>query len=175
MHEYDNSWQFRDLYLSSTVKLEEGWHANRYFNDDREPYYPSIVVDDFDKINFVYQDSSDGNFDIFLSKDNLVSSINSNKSKSISDFLLFQNYPNPFNSTTIINYIVPVRAFVKIQIFNLLGRNVKSLISKSQNPGRKTTSWDGTDCNGKIVSSGSYFCVLSLNDKVRIRKLLFLK
>ena len=74
---------------------------------------------------------------------------------------LQQNYPNPFNPTTTIEYDLgfidgPFQK-VNITVYDILGRNIKTLINEEQSIGRYRVRWDGKDQNGVPVSSGIYF------------------
>ena len=93
-------------------------------------------------------------------------------------FRLSQNYPNPFNGSTTIEYDIPDgTGFTKmvIQVFNVLGQRVKTLVSEDQQPGRYSVRWDGTDQYGKSVSSGVYFYRLISKSHVGSRKMLYVK
>jgi hypothetical protein len=92
------------------------------------------------------------------------------------EFLLSQNYPNPFNPTTRISYQLPVRGDVTLEIFNLLGQKIKTLVSKNQAAGSYSILWDGKKDFGENVNSGVYFYQFNVDDKFsQTKKLLFLK
>ncbi|MDW7679561.1 MAG: DUF3160 domain-containing protein [bacterium] len=88
---------------------------------------------------------------------------------------LFQNYPNPFNTTTVISYDIPVSELVKLEIFNLRGQRVRTLLNQIQRPGYYRIVWDGCDDNGKQLSSGLYFCRLQVKSITRVEKIIFQK
>ncbi|NUN70288.1 MAG: T9SS type A sorting domain-containing protein [Bacteroidetes bacterium] len=93
-------------------------------------------------------------------------------------FRLSQNYPNPFNGATTIEYDIPDGTeFTKtvIQVFNVLGQRVKTLVAEDQQPGRYTVRWDGTDQNGNVVATGVYFYRLISKSHVGSRKMLYVK
>jgi len=90
-------------------------------------------------------------------------------------FELSQNYPNPFNSSTKIKYSVPRLSRVTIDIYNLLGRKVKSLINEMKSAGSYTANWDGTDMNGRPTSTGVYYYRISTGDLSATKKLVLLK
>ena len=85
-------------------------------------------------------------------------------------FALYLNYPNPFNSGTIIGYYLPVETEVSLSVYDLLGRKVKKLVDQYQTQGYHSTFWDGTDGNGKEVSSGIYFYVTETSEGVRLSR-----
>ena len=90
-------------------------------------------------------------------------------------FELAQNYPNPFNPTTRIEFSLPVKGQVSLVIYNLLGREIATLVNQDMNAGSHSLTWDGKDNRGAAVTSGIYFYRLESNDRVQTRKLLLLK
>ncbi len=75
-------------------------------------------------------------------------------------FVLEQNYPNPFNPLTEIVVKLPVLSEVEITIFDLLGREVRHLISQELVMGKHQILWNGKDNDGKLVASGIYLCIV---------------
>ena len=84
-------------------------------------------------------------------------------------------YPNPFNSSTRITYSVPSTAHVKLELFNLAGQKVASLVNEIQSPGRKSIMWEGLDDRGQPVSSGIYFCKISCNNLTKTERMALLR
>lgn len=72
------------------------------------------------------------------------------------EFNLAQNYPNPFNPDTEIRFFLSKSSFVNLEIFNMRGQKIKTLISKSFSAGAFSANWDGTDDFGESVRSGVY-------------------
>jgi len=72
------------------------------------------------------------------------------------EFKLHQNYPNPFNPETVISYDLPELSEVKLEIFNISGQKVITLIDGFESPGYKSVVWNGTSDNEKSVASGMY-------------------
>ncbi|HJY63624.1 MAG TPA: ammonia-forming cytochrome c nitrite reductase subunit c552 [Ignavibacteria bacterium] len=72
-------------------------------------------------------------------------------------FELTQNYPNPFNPTTYINFAIPKQSDVTIKIYDITGREVKTLVNQKMIPGTYKVDWQSDNNAGKIVSSGVYF------------------
>jgi subtilisin-like proprotein convertase family protein len=85
-------------------------------------------------------------------------------------FSLYQNYPNPFNPVTIIKYDIAKGSDVKLVVYDLLGREVKTLVSEFVNAGTYEISFDGSD-----LSSGTYFYKIIAGDYTEIRKMVILK
>ena len=92
-----------------------------------------------------------------------------------STFALHQNYPNPFNPVTTIRYDVPDNGLVRIIIYDLTGRKIKTLVDGISTPGRYSITWNGTDDFGKLVSSGMYFYRMKSTDFQSVKKLMLLK
>lgn len=91
-------------------------------------------------------------------------------------YALQQSYPNPFNSTTTIRYQLPEPAYVRLTISNLLGQEVKALVSEMQAAGWYNLVWDGRDKIGQLVSSGVYLFTLKAGGYfVQTRKALLLR
>jgi uncharacterized protein (TIGR02145 family) len=88
-------------------------------------------------------------------------------------FRLHQNYPNPFNPSTVIRYELAWPSPVRIEVYNLCGQKVKTLIDGFQNgPGQ--VIWDATDDQGRGVPSGLYICSLQAGDHRANRKMLLI-
>ena len=88
---------------------------------------------------------------------------------------LYQNYPNPFNSQTTIRYIIYQNTYVVLKIFNILGEEVRTLVSRNHNPGNYQVNWNGTSDSGKPLESGIYICQLIMSDRVERMKIILLK
>lgn len=90
-------------------------------------------------------------------------------------YVLRQNYPNPFNPQTEIEYSTPKNGHIKLEIFNVLGETVQTLVDRQQEKGTHVVTWDGTNDRGTSVSNGIYFYRLSAEDYVETNKMIFLK
>jgi hypothetical protein len=90
-------------------------------------------------------------------------------------FELGQNYPNPFNPTTTIRYTVPVQTRVRLRVFDLIGREVASLVDEEEVSGNYVVTWHGTDNNGKSLASGVYFYKLDGSGQQITKKMMLLK
>ena len=92
-----------------------------------------------------------------------------------SEFALHQNYPNPFNPTTKIRYDLPEESYVSINIYDLMGRRIKSLINMHQDPGYRLIHWDATNDFGQPVSAGMYIYRIQAGQFRQTRKMGLLK
>ena len=90
-------------------------------------------------------------------------------------FALHQNYPNPFNPTTQIRYDLPDNKFVSINIYDVMGRKIKSLININQETGYRSITWNATDDLGQPVSAGMYIYTIQAGEFRQTRKMVLLK
>jgi hypothetical protein len=97
------------------------------------------------------------------------------KSTVPQEFSLSQNYPNPFNPETKISYALPTDCHVKLSIYNITGRKVKTLVDEHQTAGYKTVCWNGKDDQGKETASGIYFYKIRAGDFSQSRKMVLVK
>ncbi len=88
---------------------------------------------------------------------------------------LFQNYPNPFNPTTTISFELPSNGFVTLNIYNVLGQKVATLVDEYRPTGMYKIIWDGRSSAGIPVASGVYFYMLKVNNFIQTKKMLVLK
>tara|TARA_B100000965_G_scaffold403393_1_gene431366 strand:- start:181 stop:1659 length:1479 start_codon:yes stop_codon:yes gene_type:complete len=90
-------------------------------------------------------------------------------------YVLNQNYPNPFNPTTQINYELPNNDFVSINIYDVMGHRIKSLVSANQDAGYKSIHWNATNDLGQPVSAGMYVYTIQAGEFRQTRKMVLLK
>jgi len=110
-----------------------------------------------------------------------------NDSSLPTSFILYQNYPNPFNPQTTIEYDLPLKSQVTIEIFNSVGQRIRLLHADTQIPGHYRLFWDARDDYSRLMGSGLYFYRLTAksmksddgtnNEPVfqDIKKMLFIK
>lgn len=91
------------------------------------------------------------------------------------EYSLSQNYPNPFNPVTTINYSLPEAVHVKLEIYNVLGQKVRTLVDGLQVAGYKRVHWNGRDEYRGEMASGVYFYRLEAGRYSSSKKLLLLK
>lgn len=88
---------------------------------------------------------------------------------------LHQNYPNPFNPETTIQYSLLQESKVELNIYNIKGQKVKTLVNETLESGNHTVIWNGTDNNGKSVSSGIYFYKMKTDNHEETKKMILMK
>ncbi len=86
-----------------------------------------------------------------------------------------RNYPNPFNPETTISYDISKKSYVTVDIYNLKGQKVKSLLNETQEAGQHKIIWQGDNNEGKRVSSGTYFYRVKSGDKEIVNKMMLMK
>jgi hypothetical protein len=88
---------------------------------------------------------------------------------------LSQNYPNPFNPNTKIEFNLDSGADCQLEVYDILGRKVTTLLKGYYAPGSYEVEWDGTDANGNSVSSGIYFYQITAGDISKTCKMTLMK
>ncbi|HPT71485.1 MAG TPA: T9SS type A sorting domain-containing protein [Candidatus Cloacimonadota bacterium] len=89
--------------------------------------------------------------------------------------MTLSNYPNPFNPSTTISFSLPSSGIVKLDIYNIRGQLVESVVNDQFTQGTHTVTWNGIDFNNKSVASGVYFAKMSCNGQETSRKLVLVK
>ncbi|MBN2709433.1 MAG: T9SS type A sorting domain-containing protein [Calditrichaceae bacterium] len=95
--------------------------------------------------------------------------------RSSSEFALAQNYPNPFNPITNIEFRIPNNEFVTLKIFDILGREVVTLVNKTMPAGRHTIQWNGKNARGQAMESGVFFYQFSTENYCKTGKMILVK
>jgi len=90
-------------------------------------------------------------------------------------FELSQNFPNPFNPSTTIRYALPERSTVRLTIYNMLGKEVRTLVNTVEDAGYKSIIWDGLDQHGRLISTGVYIYKIQAGNFSQTRKMVFMK
>ena len=111
-----------------------------------------------------------GPTNVYANQENLVTGINQNGNEVPVLYSLSQNYPNPFNPVTNIKFTLPTGGLVKLAIFDIMGREVASLINKDMNAGIYTADFDASS-----LSSGVYFYKLTAGSFTDTKKMMLVK
>jgi len=90
-------------------------------------------------------------------------------------YSLYQNHPNPFNPVTTLRYDLPENSFVNINIYDLMGRNIRSLVKSQQTAGYRSIQWNATNNLGEPVSAGMYIYMIQAGEFRQARKMVLLK
>ncbi len=90
-------------------------------------------------------------------------------------FSLAQNYPNPFNPVTEIMYNLPSACHVRLDIYNVLGQRIATLVNEHQTAGGQVVEWNGKDTVGNAATSGVYFYKIQAGSFVEMKKMILLR
>jgi len=117
----------------------------------------------------IYRSINNGNTWLDISPD--ISKINEDPwSNILRSPKLHLNYPNPFNSSTNIIYTLPISGFVNLQIFDIMGREIQTIVRKYQKPGKYSFKF-----NANNISNGIYFYKLQVDDFVETKKMILIR
>ena len=159
-----------DLGVFFTSNLGATWHQVQTPAETDEDYFVSGA---FLNENFGYVFTYNGQI---LRFKNQVTSIRDHYANTVpAEFHLFQNYPNPFNPTTQISFLMPQSAEVKVVIYDMLGRKVRTVFEGHRGVGLHTVTWDGKNDSGLSVASGTYIYNLVGKDVNISRRMQFVK
>jgi len=172
---FDNLWESENLYAGypeapyytpagtpgEKVELTFGIKFGHYWSDYSGTMF-ELLIDD------VY---------LFpLSEAGVVTAVPEEQSlKTSPEFVLHPNYPNPFNPGTTIQFTLPVMENVKLSVYDITGRHVKTLINQICSQGIHSVVWDGRDDLGNLVASGLYLYKLESGAFSKTRKLIFVQ
>jgi hypothetical protein len=169
-------WDSRDgnneIYYKRSTDAGISWGADtRLTNNSAISVSPSVSVSG-QVVHIVWYDNRDGNNEIYYKRDptgNVVGIININ-SELPNQFSLSQNYPNPFNPTTVISFQLAVNSFASLKVYDVLGREVATLVNEELKPGTYEVDWDGSN-----FPSGIYFYSLVADGFVETKKMVLIK
>ena len=133
-----------------------------------------ILRDDLDAVtNIGPNDLESLNFQNYIYVDNsILGQIVDNIPMQYS---LNQNYPNPFNPITTIGYIIPKDGIVNITIFDMMGKEVNTILNRPQTAGYRSIQWNATNDQGDPVSAGIYLYRIRARDFIQTKKMILLK
>jgi Secretion system C-terminal sorting domain len=128
--------------------------------------YPFI-----DMWNIDYKCSDSTRTIIINATTGVVTSVNKSDNQTLPiGFELYQNYPNPFNPSTSISFSLPARSFVSLKVFDLIGREVTSIVSEELSAGKYMRQW-----SAKGMPSGVYFYRIQAGSFIETKKFVLLK
>lgn len=160
----------RLIWAESSIAQQGGSCGNEMITDNKGNFYQiaNVTVDVFSKI----LGKSDGTICKFTS--NSETGIKKNET-SVRSPSLYQNFPNPFNSSSSITYELKNQTDVALNIYNMNGQKINTLVSQNQAPGVYSVLWNGTDPSGKVMSSGIYFYELTTTYFKEIKKMVLIQ
>jgi hypothetical protein len=168
----NNFYTFNSLRLSNyinSVNLKKYnpsgivlWSQN-YIDSNTAP--SSLLIDN----NKIYLTGTSSR-KIFTIKYSQLLGINNISTSASQDFILRQNYPNPFNGKTIINYTINKAGNIKLIVYDILGKEIKTLVNEYKKPGIYKIEWDASE-----FASGLYFYKLDAGNYRVVKKMLLVK
>ena len=146
------------------------------YNSISTSYYPYITaLGDFDNDGVIEIGIYDPPKTVFYSTGISVTNLEEDVISQPKSFNLVQNYPNPFNPSTTIEYYITKGDNVTLNIYDSVGRLIKTLVDEYNKPGEYKVTWDGRNNNGKIVASGAYFFQMITEGFQSSKKMILLR
>ncbi len=147
--------------FSSKIKLYQQSWTTRFYNTDYESlaevldFLPALnwIAYYMKKISNLWADQS------LKLKYDITVDVEDFHAEVLADFTLYQNYPNPFNPSTKIKFVIPKSSFVNLKVYNVLGKEVATLVNEERPAGNYEVEFNATD-----LSSGVYFHQLRVGD-----------
>jgi hypothetical protein len=141
-----------------------------FFGENHEIF--SAAVDTMNHLLFIteFVRERDGNLVIHMFETNYIETSIDKDAKTSAKFQLKQNYPNPFNPTTTIEFSIENDNFINLEVYDINGNKIKSLINKRLNKGFHKMTFEGHS-----LSSGLYFYKLTVNNSIQTKKCLLIK
>jgi flagellar hook capping protein FlgD len=156
-----STWDTTTISLSGISSYISAWQLT----------YDENINTIFTYLEFFYYDSStSGIYKLSLDKPTSINTDNKTPEK----FSLKQNYPNPFNSNTVIQYKLTKPTNLKLIIYDIQGKEVITLINKTQQPGSYSIRWNGNNSNNNSVTGGVYFYRLLTGRETLTRKMVYI-
>ena len=154
-----------------------------YYEYGHVSFTNAVIYDDAAPAHLHYVDVDPNNVRGKCSLINIIAESNpddpydykSTWDQSPTKFNLYPNSPNPFNPQTVISYDVPEVTHVTLEIINILGQKVATLVDEMKAPGHYETTWLGTDDHGSKLASGIYLYNMRAGDYIETRKMMLMK
>ncbi|RMG28996.1 MAG: T9SS C-terminal target domain-containing protein [Methanobacteriota archaeon] len=137
---------------------------------------PSIIM--IDNTYFMYYTGQPGvtTAQIGLATGTITGIEDQENGELVEDFRLEQNYPNPFNPTTTISFALPHASRITLQVFDITGRKIRTLMNGQLPAGTHQVVWDGRDDAGQLVGSGVYLYQLQTGEGfTQVKRMVLLK
>ncbi|MFA7360062.1 MAG: T9SS type A sorting domain-containing protein [Candidatus Kapaibacterium sp.] len=169
---YDNRDGNDEIYYKQSIDGGNTWSTDtRLTNNNSNSSDPSVAVSG-SIVHVVWCDYRDGNWEIYYKRDptgNPTGIVNV-KSEIPTSYSLKQNYPNPFNPNTVIRFSLPSVSQISLKVYDVMGREVQSLVNEKLQAGTYETTFDGSGLN-----SGVYFYKLMTDGFTETRRMLLVK
>ena len=113
--------------------------------------------------------------DVFEFMASLTSDIVQGNTEIPHQYQLIQNYPNPFNQMTMLTFLLKINVEVKLEIYNILGQKIKTLVNSHLQAGQHRYLWDGCNDSGIPVSSGVYIYRIKAAEFIKVKKMVLIR
>jgi len=161
-----------EIYYKNSTNAGVNWNTDTRLTDNSSYSWYSSIALFGTALYVVWTDNRDGNWEVYF-KNNPTGNImfvNKISSELPVKYQLFQNYPNPFNPVTTICFQCPVSGNVSLKIFDILGKEVATLVNESLQPGTYEVKFDGSG-----LSSGVYFYRMQTKDYIETKLMILVK
>jgi hypothetical protein len=165
-----------EIYYKRSTDSGTSWEAEtRLTSNDYFSWYPSVASSG-SGVHVVWQDFRDGNWEIYYKRDpnGNVTGIENTNSELPTAFKLEQNYPNPFNPSSIIGYRLSINSMVTLKVYDLIGREVVTLVNEEKQAGSYEAEFQSAVGNHQLAS-GIYYYQLRAGDYVETKKMILIK
>ena len=149
-----------------TTNGGESWFTDPFFNSPSTRNYKFVSC--VHKQTNTFYAMSDSIF--YVSDEPVIAGINNISSEIPENFSLLQNYPNPFNPVTMLKFQIPRNGFVKLTVFDMLGKEIETLVNEDLHAGTYEYEWNGIN-----MPSGVYFYKLTAGNFTETRKMIMIK
>lgn len=161
-----------EIYYKISTDGGVSWSADtRLTNNSASSINPSVTVSNT-SVYIAWSDNRDGNYEVYFKRNPTGNPLGINiiSSEIPEKFSLSQNYPNPFNPTTHVRFEISDLRFVKLIIFDNIGREISTLVNEHLQPGTYEVEWDGSN-----YSSGVYYYKLVAGEFIETKKMILIK
>ncbi len=171
-------------WTASTQLNNKGFAVERKYGNEGYNEITFIKGDGttLEQKSYSYRDKAlkEGKYAYRLKQIDLDGSVNYSNEVNVSiempsEFGLSQNYPNPFNPATTINFSLPLKSDVKLIVYDILGKEVKTLINGNREAGSYEIKWNGLNNNGQSVSTGIYIYRITAGTFTSEKKMILMK
>ena len=173
--------ELRDYTEFVTVSLEGDLNGNEYILDILEDLGRTVNESEAINVKMSYSLTNGDSVQIIINENTANNGNVRMRLRSINNsvipqkYLLHQNFPNPFNPTTTIHYGIPTVSKVQLIIYDILGREVVTLLNEIKPAGYHQIVWEGKDNFGKSVGSGIYIYKINVGNFQNTKKMVLLK
>jgi hypothetical protein len=162
----------REIYYKRSTNNGISWGSDvRLTNNTASSRLP-VIATTGSCVHIIWQDGRDGNDEIYYKRNPTgnITEVVRLKNELPDKYTLFQNYPNPFNPRTVIGYSLLKNSEVTLKVYDILGKEVATLVNEKQSPGMYEVTFDGTQ-----FPSGIYFYTIETQRNKETKKMLLIK